>query len=167
MKYKKIIIKTLEIIGIAGIVFLTIFTIHQYKASKLAYGKKSNEIRKSINLPIINPLMYSEDVNNELLGNQWVSFRKNPNKGEVLHLWKIAIPKDDNETLHEERDAFRKMDENEIIYQLNLISTIENSNVVEQEAILFEVPSSYEDRKTITGIELKNLIAEWKILEQK
>ncbi|WP_091893076.1 hypothetical protein [Polaribacter sp. KT25b] len=167
MKYKIIIRKILRIIGSIAIVFLTIFTIHQFKASRLAYGKKSNEIRKSINLPIIKPLMYSQDVNNDLLGNRWVSFRKEPKKGEVLHIWKLAIPEDDNETLHEERDAFRKMDENEIVYQLNLFSTIENGNIMEQEAILFEVSSSYEDRKTISGIELKNLIAEWKILELK
>ena len=167
MKYKKTIIRIIKTIGFAAIVFLAIFLTNEYQASKLLYGKKSNEIRKTAKIPTIKTLMYSKSVNKNLLGNQWVNIRKEPNKGEVLHLWKRAIPKNDNKTLFKETDAFRKMDDNEIIYHLNLYSIIENGYISEQDAILSEVSSPYESRKKISGTELKNLISKWKILELK
>ena len=167
MKYKKTIIRILKTVGFAALIFLAIFITNQYQASNLEYGKKSNEIRKAAKIPTIKTSMYSKNVNNNLLGNQWVNIRKEPNKGEVLHLWKRAIPKNDNKTLFKETDAFRKMDENEIIYHLNLYSIMENGHISEQDAILSEVSSPYESRKKINGIELKNLLTKWKILELK
>ena len=165
MNYKNILIKILKLISLIIVVILTIFIINQYKSYKLEYGKKSNEIRKSANIPTIKSLMYSKNVNNDLLGNQWTNIRKEPSKGEVIHIWKIAIPKDDNKTLFRERDAFRKMNKNGIIYQLNINSVVENGNILKQNGILFEVQGSYENRKEISGVKLKTLMKKWKILE--
>jgi hypothetical protein len=111
--------------------------------------------------------MYSKNVNKQLLGNQWVSIRKEPKKGEVLHIWKLAIPENKSGTLYEESDAFRKKDENGTEYQLNLYSTIENNKLIEQNGIFYQLPTSNEKRKKIKGIELDRIISEWKILELK
>lgn len=167
MKLKKGVSILVKIIAFVLIWFIAKFLINEYKAYNLSYGKKANEIRISANIPTIKSIMYSKNVNKNLLGNQWVSIRKKPKKGEVLHIWKLAIPKDESGTLYEEKDAFRKMEENGTIYQLNLKSIIENNNIIEQDAFLFEIESSNQSRKEISGVELETLKSEWKILELK
>jgi hypothetical protein len=146
---------------------LSTFIFNEYKAYNLHYGKKLNEIRMSANIPTIKSFMYSKNVNKKLLGNLWVSIMKEPRKSEVLHIWKLAIPEDESGTLHEERDAFRKKDENGIEYQLNLKSIIDKNKIIEQSATLYRLPISNENRREISGIELERLISEWKILELK
>lgn len=167
MKLKKIVTYLVKVLGYVAVYYIITFVFNEYKAYKLPYGKKANEIRISANIPTIKSLMYSTNVNRELLGNQWVSIRKEPKKGEVLHISKLAIPKDDIGTLYEESDVFRKMEENGIMYQLNLHSIVENDTILKQDGILFEVPSSYENQKKVSGIELKNLISKWKIFDIK
>jgi len=167
MKFKKAVIYLVKLIGFVAVCYIVIFIFNEYKAYELPYGKRANEIRISANIPTIKSLMYSTNVNSELLGNQWISIRKAPQKGEVLHIWKYVIRKDDSGALYEERDAFRKMEENGIIYQLNLNSIVEKDTILEQYGILFEVSSSYENPKKVSGIELKNLISKWKIFELK
>tara|TARA_R110000868_G_scaffold409676_1_gene695639 strand:+ start:1351 stop:1854 length:504 start_codon:yes stop_codon:yes gene_type:complete len=167
MNYKKTASFLVKLIAFVAVYFIMKFIFNEYKAYNLPYGKKANEIRISANIPTIKSLMFSKNVNKKLLGNQWVSIRKEPKKGEVLHIWKLVIPEDDSGTLYEEKDAFRKMEENGIAYQLNLNTIVENNIILEQDAILFEVPSSNENRKEIKGIELETLISEWKILELK
>lgn len=167
MKLKKTVTFLVKLIGFVAFYFIIIFIFNEYQAYKLPYGKKANKIRTSANIPTIKSLMYSNSVNRKTLGNQWVSIRKEPKKEEVLHIWKLAIPEDDSGALYEERDAFRKMEENGITYQLNLNSIVESDIILEQNGILFEVPSSYENRKEINGIELETLMSEWKILELK
>ncbi len=167
MNYKKIVSFLVKIIAFVAVFFVMKFIFNEYIAYNLPYGKKANEIRMSANIPTIKSLMYSKDVNKKLLGNQWLSIRKEPKKGEVLHIWKIAIPEDESGILYEEKDAFRKMDEKGKIYQLNLYSTVENNIIIEQDAILFEIDSSNQNRKKISGVELETLTAEWKILKLK
>ena len=165
MNYKKTVSFLVKIIAFVVIFFITKFIFNEYKAYNLPYGKKANEIRIAANIPTIKSFMYSKNVNKKLLGNQWINIRKEPKKGEVLHIWKLAIPKDESGTLLEEKDAFRKTEENGKTFQVNLKSIVENNIITEQNAILFEVPSSYENRKEINGTELKMLMSEWKILE--
>jgi hypothetical protein len=167
MNYKKTISFLFKIIAFVAVFFIMKFIFNEYKAYNLPYGKKANEIRISANIPTIKSLMYSKNVNKRLLGNQWVNIRKEPKKGEVLHIWKLAIPEDESGILHEERDAFRKVEENGKIYQLNLNTIVDNNIIIEQDAILFEIESSYENQKEISGVELETLTAEWKILELK
>jgi len=167
MNYKKTVSFLVKLIAFVAVYFILEFVFNEYKAYNLPYGKKANEIRISANIPTIKRLMYSKIVNRKTLGNQWVNIRKEPKKGEVLHIWKLAIPEDESGTLHEEKDAFRKTMENRKTYQLNLNSIVENDIVLEQNAILFEIPNSNENRKEISGTELETLMSEWKILELK
>jgi hypothetical protein len=167
MNYKKTVSFLVKLIAFIAVFFIMKFIFNEYKAYNLPYGKKANEIRISANIPTIKSLMYSKNVNKKLLGNQWVSIRKEPKKGEVLHIWKLSIPEDESGILYEEKDAFRKMEENGKIYQLNLNTIVENNVIMEQDAILFEIESSNENRKEISGVELETLAAEWKILELK
>jgi hypothetical protein len=166
MKVKKTV-SYFKIIVFSALYFLTIFIFNEYKAYNLPYGKKANDIRISANIPIIETLMYSKKVNKKLLGNRWVSIRKKPKIGEVIHIWKLAIPEDENGILYEEKDAFRKMEKNGTIYQLNLNTIIKNNMILEQYAFLFEVDNSNKTRKEISGIELDTLIFKWGILEKK
>ena len=167
MNYKKTISFIVKLIAFVAVFVIMKFIFNEYKAYNLPYGKKANDIRISANIPTIKSLMYSKNVNENLLGNQWVSLRKEPKNGEVLHIWKLAIPEDESGFLNEEKDAFRKMEENGTIYQLNLKSIVENNIIIEQDAILFEIDKSNQNRKKISGIELETLKAEWKILELK
>lgn len=167
MNYKKTVSFLVKIIAFVAVFFIIKFIFNEYEAYNLPYGKNANEIRMSANIPTIKSLMYSKDVNKKLLGNQWVSIRKEPKKGEVLHIWKLAIPEGESGILYEEKDAFRKMDENGRIYQLNLYSTVENNIIIEQDAILYEIDSSNQNQKKISGVELETLTAEWKILKLK
>ena len=167
MNYNKTISFSVKLIAFVAVFIIMKFIFNEYKAYNLPYGKKANEIRMSANIPTIKSLMYSKNVNKKLLGNQWVSIRKEPKKGEVLHIWKLAIPEDESGILYEEKDAFRKMEENGTIYQLNLYSTVENNIIIEQDAILFEIDSSNQNRKKISGVELETLTAQWKIHELK
>ncbi|WP_179317978.1 MULTISPECIES: hypothetical protein [Winogradskyella] len=167
MNYKKTVSFLVKLIAFVAVFFITKFIFNEYKAYNLPYGKKANEIRTLANIPTIKSFMYSKNVNKKLLGNQWVSIRKEPKKGEVLHIWKLAIPEDESGTLREEKDAFRKTEENGKTFQLNLKSIVENDIITKQDAILFEVPSSNDNRKEIRGTELQTLISEWKILELK
>ncbi|WP_344716107.1 hypothetical protein, partial [Winogradskyella damuponensis] len=165
MNYKKTVSFLVKLIAFVAVFYIMKFTFNEYKAYNLPYGKKANEIRISTNIPTIKSFMYSKNVNKQLVGNQWVSIRKEQKKGEVLHIWKLAIPEDESGTLYEESDAFRKKDDNGTEYQLNLYSTIENNKVVEQKGILSQLPNSNKNRKEINEIELDSLISEWKILE--
>ncbi|QNK78195.1 hypothetical protein H7F37_03685 [Winogradskyella sp. PAMC22761] len=167
MKIKKPLNYLLRILVFVAVYFVISFFINEYKAHNLPYGKKANEIRISADIPTIKSMMYSSHVNNDLLGNQWINIRKEPKKGEVLHVYKTAIPKDDSGILYEETDRFRKMDENGIIYQLMLNSIVENERISEQYGILKKIEGPYEDGKKIRGIELNNLLLKWKIHELK
>lgn len=150
-----------------GIVLLTMWLFNQYSASNLPYGKKANDVRIALNIPSIKSSMYSSRVNRKTIGNHWKNFWDNPDKGEVLHVWKIAIPKSDHKTLSEEKDGFRKRLDNGVVYQLNLVTKIENNQIIEQYGFLFQVPSSYESKKELSGSKLDSIISDWKILEQK
>ncbi|NRR93495.1 hypothetical protein HSX10_18130 [Winogradskyella undariae] len=165
MNLKKGASVLLKITAFVVVWFIAKFLFNEYKAYTLAYGKKANEIRISANIPTIKSFMYSKNVNKQLLGNQWVSVRKEPKKGEVLHIWKLAIPEDESGALYEESDAFRKKDNNGTEYQLNLYSTIENNIIIEHYGILTQFPNLNKNRKKINGIELDSLISEWKIFE--
>lgn len=52
------------------------------------------------------------------------------------------------------------MEENGTVYQLNLNSIVENDITLEQDGILFEITSSYENRKVISGIALETLMSD-------
>lgn len=164
MEFKKTVTYLIKIIGSVAVCYISLFVYNEFEAYKLPYGKKANKIRISANIPTIKSLMYSTNVNEELQGNRWVSIRNEPEEGEVIHVWKLVIPKEDKITLFEERDAFRKIEGDGKIYQLNLNSIVDNNAILKQDAILFEVPRSYGNEKKLSGIELKNLISKWKIL---
>ena len=162
MNFKKGSTYLVKIIAFLLLFFFARFIGIEFKAHNLSYGRKSNSIRDSANIPIIEKFMYSQFVNTKTLGNQWLNDRKEPKIGEVLHVWKLVIPKD-NETLHEEKDAFRKKDKNGITYQFNLFSTLEKNIIVKQEGILFERSNSNKTLTEINGTKLDSLVKDWGI----
>lgn len=101
MKLQKTVSFVVKLIVFVVVFFIMKFIFNEYRAYNLPYGRKANEIRISANIPTIKSLMYSENVNKKFLGNHWVSIRKQPKKGEVLHIWKLAIPEDDRGSLYD------------------------------------------------------------------
>lgn len=165
MKQKKGFYLLLKILVSVVIALLTTLLINQFLASNLPYGKKANNLRISLAIPSIKSSMYSNRISRKTIGNSWENFWSNPKEGEVIHIWKISIPKDDNKTLFEERDGFRKMLQNGILYQLNIITKIENNKVIEKYGTLFQVRSSNELYKEFSGSKLDSIIFDWRILE--
>jgi hypothetical protein len=161
---KKNILK--KIIGITILIVCSIIGVflgNEFRAYQLPYGKKANEKRIKANIPTIKTFMYAGKVNHNTLGNHWFNIREKPKEGEVLHAWKLAITKDENGELHQENDAFRRLNEEGAIEQLNLYTIIDNGRITEQKGKIFEFGKTYEERTIIKGEDLKKLLEGWKI----
>ena len=101
------------------------------KIANLDYGIKANVLRKSLNVPIIDEYMTAESKHDEFFGNRWESWREKPKSEEILHVWKVVIPSENEQyILDEEMDAYRMKNENGIILQLNIFSKIYNDSIL-------------------------------------
>lgn len=111
---------------------------NRVKISNLHYGVKANDIRKKLFVPIIDDYMFVEDPDAKYVGNRWESKKELPeNYGEVLHVWKVAIPLTEKAGLSEEKDGFRKKANDSLYYQLNINSTIQGDSFAVRRGELF------------------------------
>ncbi|UAB75654.1 hypothetical protein [Mesoflavibacter sp. SCSIO 43206] len=101
------------------------------KIENLNYGIKANELRKSLNVPIIDEYMTAENRHGEFFGNRWESCREKPKENQILHAWKNVIPSENEKfILDEEMDAFRIKESNGRIRQLNIYCKIVNDSIL-------------------------------------
>jgi hypothetical protein len=110
---------------IIGIYWTYNYFDNQNQILKLNFGTKSNELRKSLNVPIIDKHMSSKN------GYSWESSSENPSENQILHTWKIITPSEnENFILNEENDAYRKKESNGRIRQLNIYNKIIKDSIL-------------------------------------
>lgn len=158
---KKILTRLFFLIILIVISIVVRFLVNEYIAHKLPYGRKANNERVKLEIPVIKKNMYTGHVNRRTLGNRWINIRQNPKKDEILHVWKMVIP-NEQEELHEEKDGFRKLDKDGKVNQFNLRTTIQNDKIIEQKG-WFVVKDSSTERIEFVGDDLDEIIKEWKI----
>ncbi len=140
------------------------FFYNRHRISNLHYGVKSNELRKSLHIPIIDNYMKAVNKYNTYFGNRWESGKDLPQKFEILHVWKIVTPLTDSSGLDYEADAFRKRYNDTLFYQLNIYSKVYGDSVVKRNGNLF-----FYNKRGLLDMELNenqiDSVAEnWKLL---
>lgn len=147
-----------------GIFFLCNYFYDRNKIKNLSYGIKANELRKSINIPIIDDYMNAENRGDGYSGNVWSSCNETPNKDEVLHFFKIVIPSEqEGFVLNDETDGFRKRNLDGRIMQLNIYSTIIGDSVSKRNGRLFYLKPETRIIKEFTEMEIDSVVESWSL----
>lgn len=117
------------LIMMIGFYFIYEYLSNKNKIENLDYGIKANYLRKSLRIPLIDENMTTDNTS-QLLGHVWHASKKEPKQGEILHIWKKVMPLDsDKFILNEEIDAYRMIDSNNRIKQLNIYNKIVNDSI--------------------------------------
>jgi len=120
--------------------------------------QKANELRKSLNIPIIEESMYSDN------GYRWESWRKKPKKNKILHAWKNVTPSESKElTLEHEFDAYRKLNPDGKIMQFNIISEIKGDSVSMRSGKLFYFDSELRNEINLNEREIDSVSRSWNL----
>ena len=143
------------------IFIITIFIVNQIIALFLPYGVRANDKRIKLNIPIIEKSMYSMDFNWRLVGNHWKSIRKTPRSNEVLHVWKTSLPLTNKGELDEEKDAFRRIDKNGNIQQLNIYTKIIGDSITIRRGNTFFINSQQRNNKELMASEIDSILNLW------
>jgi hypothetical protein len=123
------------ILLLSYLTFKHFYTKHQ--VSNLHYGIQANELRKRLQIPIIEDNMKPEGYNEAISGLYWKANQQLPTDKEVLHVWKNAIPFSDTAGLYKESDGFRKKYNDSLYYQLIIHSAITGDTTVKRSGKLF------------------------------
>jgi hypothetical protein len=130
---------------IFGIYFTYDYFDNKKKIENLNYGINANELRNSLNIPIIKDNMSAENRHDEFFGNRWNTWRQKPKENEVLHAWKNVIPSEnENFILNEEWDAFRKKESDGRIRQFNIYCKVINDTDITCKGRIFYNSEPYE-----------------------
>lgn len=129
---------SLIIIVIVGFFYIQ---YDNYKERKIVndseYGIKSNPLRKSLYVPIIEKEMIGKN-SPDFSGVRWESPSDDFEENEVLHLYKnVMTSSSTNSILYEELDAYRKKTSDGRIMQMNILSKIINDSIVIRTGGLF------------------------------
>ncbi|NER15275.1 hypothetical protein GWK08_17595 [Leptobacterium flavescens] len=128
------------------------------KIDNLEYGAKSNPLRKSLNIPVIDNYMNGQNM------FRWESWRKKPKDDEVLHVWKNITPSEkENSILSKEMDAFRKRDSNGRVMQLNIYSTVTGDSVSDRDGKFFYYNSEPRNTVDLSEEEIDSISKSWKL----
>jgi hypothetical protein len=146
---------------IFGIYFAYSYFDNKSKIENLDYGIKANDLRKSLNVPIIDDYMTAENKHDEFFGNRWRSWREKPKTNEILHVWKNITPSEnENFILGKETDAYRIKNENGRIRQLNIFSKIKNDSSLNQNGKIFYNTEPREEFE-LNEIEIDSVLKSW------
>ncbi|WP_178984691.1 hypothetical protein [Winogradskyella helgolandensis] len=133
------------------------------KIENLNYGINANELRNSLNIPIIKDNMSAENRHDEFFGNRWETWRQKPKENEVLHAWKNVIPSEnENYVLDEEWDAFRKKETNGRTRQFNIYCEVINDSIITRTGKIF-YNSEPRERTELNEKEVDSIIKIWNI----
>lgn len=159
MKNKIIYLITFIIITYSAYYFL----INIYQIRNLNYGVKANKLRITLNVPIIDDDMAAESRYNEFFGNRWKINRETPNANETLHIWKNVTPSEKpNEILDNEWDAYRRLDSNSRIMQMNIKSQIIGDTTSVREGKIFYIDSP-RDEKNLSETQIDSISNLWNL----
>lgn len=151
------------ILLILGIYFTHSYFDNKKKIANLDYGIKANDLRKSLNIPIIDEYMTAESKHDEFFGNRWESWRDKPKSDQILHAWKVVIPSENEQyVLNEEMDAYRMKNKNGRIAQLNIYSKIVNDSSLTRTGRFFY---NTEPRETLelNEIGVDSVVKSWNL----
>lgn len=150
---------------IFGIYFTYDYFDNRNEIKNLSYGTKANELRKSLNIPIIDEYMKARNRNDdEFFGNGWNSWRKTPNENEILHIYKNVTPSEqESYILNEEMDGFRKKNAEGRIMQLNIYSTIIGDSISKRNGRFFYYESIPRMEKELNEIEIDSIAKSWNL----
>lgn len=130
----------------------------------LPYGRKCNDLRKKLFIPIIEDNMIDERLYKASQGNKWSSRAQVPkNERDVLHVWKLVTPLTDTGGLFKESDGFRRKISDSIVVQLNIESEIigDSCSIRTGQLFLFQKDSSV-NYLTESGID--SICKQWGML---
>lgn len=162
MKKKYIFI----IVAIAVAAFFGIrFFFSKVPEATAHYGVKANELRKKLQLPLIDEDMY-EKTDYAGNGSRWNNKRKEPKGNEILHVWKNVIPKNDESGLFKEYDAYKRIS-NDTIYQLNIVAEVVGDTAVIRQGTLYREnsPGVATPIADLTDLQVDSLAKLWGLKE--
>lgn len=162
MKKKYIFI----IVAIAVAVFFGIrFFFSKVPESTAHYGVKANELRKKLQLPLIDEDMY-EKTDYAGNGSRWNNKRKEPKDNEVLHAWKNIIPLNEKSGLDKEYDAYKRII-NDTLYQLNIDAKVVGDTAVIRQGTLYREnsPGVATPITNLTDLQVDSLAKLWGLTE--
>ncbi|WP_188051750.1 hypothetical protein [Flavobacterium sp. GP15] len=154
---------------IALLIFGIYFTYDYYdnrnEIKNLNYGVKANELRKALHVPIIDEYMKARNRHDDgFFGNGWSSWKKTPNKNEILHIYKNVTPSEkDGFILNDENDGFRKKNGDGKIMQLNIFSTIIGDSILKRKGRFFYYESKPRMEKELNEIEIDSIAKSWNL----
>lgn len=138
-----------------GIFFIYDYFDNKTKIQHLTYGVKANALRSSLNIPKIDSYMIAQNKHDSF-DNRWESFIQKPIQEEVLHVWKYVSPSEvEGFLLGQEKDAFRKRNNDGKIVQLNIYSTILGDSLSSRRGSVFFYDSKPRNQLELdeTGID--------------
>ncbi|WMI68218.1 hypothetical protein [Mangrovimonas sp. YM274] len=162
-------LKRKHIYGIILLIWGLYWTYDYFENKKniknLNYGIKANDLRKSLNVPIIDGYMSAQyKYDDGFIGNRWESRRDKPKENEILHVWKNANPSDNKSfNLDDEDDGFRKLDNNGKIMQFNIYSTIIGDSISERKGRFFYYDSKPRMEKELNEMEIDSVAKSWNL----
>ena len=150
---------------IFGIYFTYDYFDNRNEIKNLNYGIKANELRKALNVPIIDEYMKARNRHDDgFFGNGWSSWSKKPNKNETLHIWKNVTPSE-NESfiLNKEMDGLRKRNSDGRIMQLNIYTTIIGDSISKRTGRFFYYESEPRMEKELNEKEIDSIARSWNL----
>ena len=160
MKMLNLIKKNLFLIFllIYGIYWVYDYFSTQREIDNFNFGINSNELRKSLRIPIIDESMTSDN------GYRWESWREKPKRNETLHSWKNVTPSESEELILEhEFDAYRKLNSDGQIMQFNIISEVIGDSVSKRSGKLFYFDSENKNKINLTEMEIDSVAKSWNL----
>ncbi|WP_438423888.1 hypothetical protein [Aquimarina macrocephali] len=146
----------LIIVLIYGIYWVYDYFSTQKAIENLDFGINANELRKSLNIPIIDESMSSDN------GYRWESWREKPKQNEILHVWKNVTPSESKKMILEhEFDAYRKLNSDGKIAQFNIISEIIGDSVSMRSGKLFYFDSEFRNEINLNEREIDSVSRSW------
>jgi len=148
---------------IFGIYFTYDYFDNKNQIKNKFYGTKANDLRISLNVPIIDDYMNAVYKHDKFSGNRWESAHEKPKENEILHVWKEVNPLTEKLELEDEDDGFRKMDKNGRIMQFNIYSTLIGDSISERKGRFFYYDSKPRMEKELNEMEIDSVAKSWNL----